>query len=325
MHILDLDAEGFLGLPNGTYGFSDPTTSTPFPVSLVTGASGSGKTALLDAMILLKESVASRMARPVPARYLRSGARTGRITGRFLLTPEEQAHAELSDPIYTATVLLQQSPPRPPLEPVIEAVFKAEVRGPGRGAFEYFPCNRQLVQRVGSAPADDLGAYRLTRRADKYAGVEQHLARLAMADGVTAIARVEGEGVLVKGDQPDSLAPYRAAFAALCPRLELLRVDVTPDGPVVRFKRAGGAVVDLYRLSQAEQQAVLFATTFLRYGLRSSLVLVDGPELHVHPSDRAKFFTAVMELGEANQIIAATDAPEIVALVPPNQVIALNA
>lgn len=165
------------------------------------------------------------------------------------------------------------------------------------------------------------GRLRLTRRPDKYAGLEQVLMHLAVDDGLHAAAQVKENGILLRGDERDSLAPYKAAVAALCPWLRLSGVEPRDGAAAVWFERENGARVELYSLSHGEQQAVLLALAHVLFGLRRALVLIDEPELHIHPSEQLRFLNALAGLGEDNQIIAATASKELLGSAPRHQVV----
>ncbi|WP_437606066.1 AAA family ATPase [Sorangium sp. So ce834] len=320
MKLLDLEVENFLGLPDGRYAFTHPTTGAPLPLVLVGGGPSSGKTSLLEAIIALKESVGSYHVLPEPSRLLRSGKRSGQVRGRWLLSPEEMAKAGLSEPTFTAALELGGGEVRAP-EPALEALFSAYTRDPAAWKAEYFPCDRRLVPRVGLAPPGeaDGGRLRLTRRPDKYAGLEQVLMQLAVEDGLQAMAHVKESGILLRGDQRDSLAPYKAAVAALCPWLRLSGVEPRGGAAALWFERDNGARVELYSLSHGEQQAVLFALVHVFLGLRRALVLIDAPEAHIHPSEQSRLLHALAGLGEDHQIIAATGSSELLGSVPRHQ------
>ncbi|HTN86264.1 MAG TPA: AAA family ATPase [Sorangium sp.] len=287
---------------------------------LIGGGAASGKTSLLEAIIVLKESVGSYDVLPEPARLLRSGRRSGNIRGRWLLSPEEMARAGLAEPTFTATVALDGGAVRAP-EPAIEALFSGYSRDPAAWKAEYFPCDRRLEPRVGLAPPgdEDSGRLRLTRRPDKYAGLEQALARLAVEDGLQAMAQVKESGILLRGDQRDSLAPYKAAVETVCPWLRLSSVEARGGVTAVWFERDNGARVELYSLSHGEQQAILFALVHVLFGLRHALVLIDEPEAHIHPNEQIRFLNALTNLGEGNQILAATASNELLGSVPRHQ------
>ncbi|HZF49532.1 MAG TPA: AAA family ATPase [Polyangiaceae bacterium] len=325
MKLLNLEVENFRGLPNGHYSFTHPATGAPLPVVLVGGGPSSGKTSLLEAIIALKESLGSYDVAPEPSRFLRSGARSGRVQGRWLLTPDEMSRAGLEQPTLTATLALGDGDSAP-AEPNFEEVFSAYSRDPAAEKLEYFPCNRQLVARLGQAPSDDGGRLRLSSRPDKYAGLEQVLIQLATEDGLGAMAQVDKDGILMRGDHRDSLAPYKAAVAALCPHIRLGGVDVRDGGaPMVWFLRDNGARVDLYSLSHNEQQAVLFAVVYKRFGLNRSILLIDEPELHIHPQEQRRFLDALAGLGGDAQIIATTSSSHLLESAPHHAVILLDA
>jgi ABC-type transport system involved in cytochrome c biogenesis ATPase subunit len=165
------------------------------------------------------------------------------------------------------------------------------------------------------------GRLRLTRRPDKYAGLEHVQMHLTVEDGLQAMAQVKESGILLGGDQRDSLTPYKAAVAALCPWLRLSGVEPRNGAAAVWFERDNGARIELYSLSHGEQQAVLFALAHVFLGLRRALVLIDEPEVHIHPSEQSRFLHALAGLGEDNQIIAATGSNELLGSVPRHQTI----
>ena len=170
---------------------------------------------------------------------------------------------------------------------------------------------------------------RLTTDPDKY-GVEHAwlIDRLA-GDLGAARATLESRGVLLAGQAPDSLSGVRGAIARIAPHLRLagLHGDSKPRARFARQSPPGAdrAEVDLSDLSDGEEQAVLFALAFQRLGLSRSLVLIDTPELFVHPAEQARFFAALCALGKDNQIIAATCSQSILSGVRPEQIIDLGA
>jgi len=103
-------------------------------------------------------------------------------------------------------------------------------------------------------------------------------------------------------------------------------VDVRDGGaPMVWFLRDNGARVDLYSLSHNEQQAVLFAVVYKRFGLNRSILLIDEPELHIHPQEQRRFLDALAGLGGDAQIIATTSSSHLLESAPHHAVILLDA
>src|SRR6266511_1867445 len=106
MKLLELSVENFRGAPDGTYSFVHPITQEPLPFLVLTGGASSGKTALLDAVVALKESVGSYGVHPAPERFLRYGATTGRIQGRWQISAEEMARAKIERSIHETVLTL---------------------------------------------------------------------------------------------------------------------------------------------------------------------------------------------------------------------------
>ena len=74
----------------------------------------------------------------------------------------------------------------------------------------------------------------------------------------------------------------------------------------------------------SEADALLFAVTFVRSGIRRSVVLVDTPELHKTDAEAKAFVEGLMALEEDNQLIVATRAPSIIGMVPGDRLIQLG-
>jgi len=312
MKLLELELQNFRGAPDGVYSFRHPQSGAPLPLVLVAGGAASGKTSFLEAIVALKESVGSYGAPPSPGRLLRSGAQAGYVKGTWLLTPAEMVLAESAEAVRATALPLGPGQP-PPHDPGLERLFAAYSRDPGQCKFEYFDSGRRLTPRVGMDP-DQGGAkhLRLTRRPDKYAGLEQVWLRLAAEDGLLALQQTSAQGILLRADQRDSLAPYKATIAALAPTLRLAGVGLDGDAPRAWFEQPDGATVELYDLSDGEQQAVLLAAMHHHLGLQTSVVLLDMPELFQDEVGQARLLQGLAGLMQKGQLIAATGAGAVV-------------
>jgi hypothetical protein len=113
-------------------------------------------------------------------------------------------------------------------------------------------------------------------------------------------------------------------FGALCRTKQLGGVRKTFSVREPYFVGEDGVETDVASLSSSEQQALIFATTFLFIGLSGSVVLVDTPELHLASAAVAPFALALRGLGRDNQLILATGASELVASAPPTSIIRLG-
>lgn len=98
----------------------------------------------------------------------------------------------------------------------------------------------------------------------------------------------------------------------------------TGEGPDLCFERRDGSRLSLGELSTSEQQGFLFAATFRRLGLSHSIVLIDQPELYLHPDEQLRFIRALGGLGVDNQILFATSSVDIMRLASAHEVIKLG-
>lgn len=329
MKLVQLQVEGVRGLPDGSHSFASRATGAPLDLILITGAPGRGKTTLLEAIVTAKETAGSYGAHVDVAGLLRRGTSTGRIEARWEVTATEQQRAGLAK-VQSVSVLSLGEAPRRDVDPGLRRLFSTYSRDPSHGKFEYFPANRRLLGAAtrppsASSPSDAAeGRLRLTRDPDKYAGLRRLFHDLTLADASRLSQLLDIQGIALRTRQPDALAPYKEAIAALLPDLRLASVELGERATRVWFQRRDGARVELDELSDSEQQALLFAVTFRRLGLDHSVILIDTPELHLHPRRVAPFFGRLVELGRDNQIIAATTSAELLATVRPEQVIDLG-
>ena len=317
MKILELSLEGFLGAPDGTYSFQHPHTHDPLPVVVVTGPAQSGKTSLLEAIIAVKELVGSYGAPPDARSLARRGARSGAAVATWRLSPAEMERAGTTQAIWRTEVTVGEGAPPPDVDPRFQSVLEAHSLEPQCGKFEYFAADRRLPRRDGLAeppilPSTVEAATRLRRGAEKYLGVHRALVECALADATRRLTQLKERGIAFASEEGDALTPYRKVLAGLLPQLRLDGLETYRGQQVVRFVRRDGTWCTLTELSEGERQVVLLAVTFLQLGLNDSVVLIDEPELHLHPDNHVGVLQALAGLGLDNQLIVATSSPEIV-------------
>lgn len=326
MKLLRILFENVRGLPDGNHSFVHPSSRAPIDSVFITGPGASGKTAFLEAIAALKESVGAYGLPPAPARLLRHGAKTGRLEGTWLLTADEVQRSESEESTITTALGLAPDAVVPLAAPSVRDLFASYGRDPARGKFEYFPANRRLAPRAGQKPEppDTEARLRLVRDPNKYGSIKQWLIHLAIGDGVSAIEEATKRGILLRNDRRDSLAPYKQDIALLLPKLRLVGVEMDGDRPELRFERVDGSRLFLDDLSDSEQQAILFSVTFRRIGLSRSVVLIDQPELYIHADNQLQFAQLVAGLGHDNQIFFATGSAEITRVATPHQIVRLG-
>lgn len=323
MKILEIETKNILGIPDGRRRFSESVT-------LVTGGPASGKTSLLRAIVAAKESTGAYGAPPAAAGVLKRGTTEGSLAARWAFSEAEQRVAKIA--ASPAATLWSITPDGAHVE--AEAAVQFHLARYSNEAstpkMEMVPAPRGLprgLQAVLPAPVSD-GTEALRRPSEapeKYAGILAALHEAALAAASSITRTLDERGVALRAALPDPLDPFKANVAKMCPDLRLVAVEPrAPARPAVWFQTRKGLRVELADLSQGELQGVLFACLFVMAGLHRSIVLLDTPELHIHPEEQARFFHSICELGTDNQIIAATTSPAILASVAAGQIIDLS-
>ena len=330
MKLVRLKLANVGAIVDGEYALVDRRTGRPLDVVIVTGGPASGRTTFLEAIIAAKEGVGAYGPPPDGSRLLRSGASSGRIEATWWLSAQEVERAGLREPAArTVLELRSEGRARSRHDPRLETLFASYSHDSSLGKVDYFPDNRQLVVASWRPMAPPLSEQaeakaRLGRDPDKYAPVIRVFVDLAIEQGLRANAALAERGIALRLSAPDAFGPLRAAIARILPDVRFASVDARDGAPQVLFERRDGSHVRLDRLSAFEQQGVLFAVSFWRIGLEHSLVLVDEPELHVHPREHARFLRAIVGLGTDNQVIVATGSEAIVQEATPWQLVDLS-
>lgn len=316
MKVVELTTEGFK-VPDGTYSFR--AKDGPRDVVLVTGPPGSGKTMLLQLLGGVKEAFAPLGAPADLRRYLRSGRTAGRLTATFALTEVELARAKLAGTEQKVVVDVEPAGEVCSAERGLERAFAADEGEAPATRWELFPAHRHLRIADWHLPHPPLSAALLARQrlradADKYAALRRVLHELVLSQAAGVARALDARGVALRGDEPELLAPYKAAVAAMSPDLRLVSVDVRPGTATPVLARRGGERLPISELTASEEQAVLFAFASVWLGLSDAVVLVDSPELHHATGEQAPFVQRLLALGRGNQTFLATSSAEVASL-----------
>ena len=103
---------------------------------------------------------------------------------------------------------------------------------------------------------------------------------------------------------------------------EILEIDaqivgLKPEGEKLPiFKNSAGKVFNIKELSSGEKQLFIRAMTLRMLNANNSIILIDEPEISMHPKWQQRIMKVYENIGENNQIIAATHSPHVVASVP---------
>ncbi|HZF53209.1 MAG TPA: hypothetical protein VE093_31375 [Polyangiaceae bacterium] len=283
MRISTLSTRNFPGLGSGEFDLRAPSGKQPLVV--ISGAPGSGKTSLLRAIAAAKEGLYPYG----PALSLEGLAegQAAKVSATWEFSPSEVQQFALSKANYD-TEALWGSPVIAFPDPELQAILGAYDLRPTSPKMELFHAERTLSPGGAYTHASLLApleaGLRLTTDNRKYASLKAHAVELFDAQ---------------RG------GPLAAMFGRLCKSAELASARRGPLGPEVWLRTRFG-LTELQSASATEREAFLFAATFSRGGITSSIVLVDNPERFIPRSFAATFVRELLDLGASNQIIVAT-------------------
>ncbi|MFT3767410.1 MAG: hypothetical protein QM820_18310 [Minicystis sp.] len=298
---------GIRGLADASYDFTNPGTGTPHDLVVLTGRPGCGTTRMLEAIIAAKEAIApyGPMATN-PASWCSAEAGAAKVAFEFYLDEEERSFAGTDSAVVEAEAMFMPGRTQSEADEGIRAVLDRYAHTSQVGKLEYFPSSRRIPRLgpFGGLAQLEQRLMRTSKDAEKYGFIPRFLQVL---EKEVEVARAFAE-----------------RLATLSPTCRYER-----DGtmaPVPRcFTSRGGERLRYNEISDAEADAVIFAATAVAIDLSCSLVLVDRPEIFVHPIFVKSFIAGLRGLGTDNQLILASPSPEIIAAAEPGVVVQLEA
>lgn len=98
-------------------------------------------------------------------------------------------------------------------------------------------------------------------------------------------------------------------------------VGLNPEGEKLPiFENSAGKVFDINHLSSGEKQLFVRAMALRMLNANNSIILIDEPEISMHPGWQQRIVGVYEKIGKNNQIIFATHSPHVVASVPKESV-----
>lgn len=124
--------------------------------------------------------------------------------------------------------------------------------------------------------------------------------------------------------------PAKKAIDKVCKEInslfDILEIDaqiigLNPDGEKLPiFKNSAGSVFDINHLSSGEKQLFVRAMALKMLNANNSVILIDEPEISMHPGWQQRIVKVYERIGNNNQVIIATHSPHVVASVPKESV-----
>jgi hypothetical protein len=284
--ILALQATGVEGVPDGTYSFA-AASGAPADVVVVAGPAASGKTRLLELLLLVREVIAPSNDEADEEAWVRLGNRSARVLVTFWLAEHERKTLGYATPTVTVESILGADPELvAPVEPDPGLAFLLEGYDHTEKTIklEYFGENRRLDVGGGAISLEPQSqkAYRSTKDPRKFSFVPA-LLRSLRHDAERARRFQETLG----------------RFSASC----------TFDPATGALASHGRQLRELSELSASEREAVIFSAVPALVTLSHSVVLVDRPALYIR--DEATLYRGLTALGSSNQLFVTSHLPQL--------------
>lgn len=187
------------------------------------------------------------------------------------------------------------------------------------GQIDHLPADRQTARgeqaQVNPALLNEdqreafrnqiVGSYAQQRQVVGIGGVAP---LLATADYMDLLAERENRGV--SGDFVAITEPF---FTATGKRITRPTADpLNPYGAAMRVETPAGTTHAMDQLSSGEQEVLSLAFFVRRLRSRGGILLIDEPELHLHPALQRSLFAQLEEVADRAQVWIVTHSPRLV-------------
>lgn len=285
--------KGLAGVPELTLDLGDPQTGGARELFVIAGPPGSGKTRLLEAIVMAKEVIAPYGVFATTDGWLAEGEPEAVVELELWLDADEQRFADVESAAVTARVVLRPEGAEAEAGEGLRELLGRYEHDAQLGKLEYLPANRALPP-----PGDAQGL----------SAMEQRLVRLGRdADKYGFVPRLLVQAQVDASDT--ELRPrFEAALAALSSELRFV-----PDGPepLRCLSWAGAEPVAPSELGTTAAHAVLVAATAALVRYDRSIVLLDRPESAVEERRLGAFLQGLRAVAPDVQVIVASSSPAL--------------
>ena len=131
-----------------------------------------------------------------------------------------------------------------------------------------------------------------------------------LAEAMKQSPKLLGSQILEK--YPDPLEKYEKIFESILPGKKLLPINPAAPGQF-HFSDEDGEDLSFGALSSGEQEVIKVLFDVARKDIRHSVIIVDEPELHLHPTLAFKLIETLKRIGDhTNQLFFLTHSPDLI-------------
>lgn len=289
---------------------------------VICGSNGSGKSAILEALMTAKEAIGSYggyfQKNP---NATTANADKCSIVVRFGITESEMKSclnghqmAEFEKHLiseFTATITIEklghitmQTIPHYGYSGLFQTYHNS------KGFFDYFNAHRVHHKSIidswkPNALNEDLMKRNLAGL-DKGSSIKTYLSHLKMLD-LQKVQAAQRSGIEYR---TDSLQPIRTFFNSFFAPMQFddVYIDRSPFSFVVRTPNGD---IDIDDLSSGEKEILNTYIHFKQVNPRESIILFDEPDAHLHPELERRYLEVLKSFGDGNQFFITTHSPDM--------------
>jgi predicted ATPase len=292
----------------------------PVPdLMVICGGNGSGKSALLEALMTAKEHAGAYGSFSFDSRAVSANADNARISLRMRFSEEERS--------FVQKTFLQECPEYD--EIVIEIAKGGSGRAVQRskavsrllshygralgspGFFDYITAHRQTAKTElhtwdASFMSDNLAKNTLAASQQKFQYTKQYLAGLKMRD----LQEIQASGSAGEVTIVDSLQDIRELFNRFFSPLKFVdvRIDMSPFQFIVDTPNG---TIDIDDMSSGEKEIFNIFIRFHQLNPHGSIILFDEADAHLHPDLERRYLDELRRIAGDNQLLLTTHSPEM--------------
>ncbi|WP_343583129.1 AAA family ATPase [Herbaspirillum sp.] len=171
-------------------------------------------------------------------------------------------------------------------------------------------------QSIGNPEEEEVGySYGFNNVKDRFADICRTLHRLKSKEVTSVYQEYRSNLDPKKTDVSltklqDPTARYIEMFGKLLYPKEMLPIDI--NSSTIQYKDDDGNIRQFSELSSGEREVVILTFDILAQNPSDCLILVDEPEVHLHPELTFRLIKALKSIGETNQYFLFTHSPDII-------------
>lgn len=183
-------------------------------------------------------------------------------------------------------------------------------------AVESISFQQLTFQSIGDPEQEEVGYnYGFNNVKDRFADICKTLHRLKSKEVTSVYMEYQtnidiSNPVVTLKKLKDPTEKYIEVFGKLLYPKQMLTIDI--NSSTIQYKDDDGNVRQFSELSSGEREVVILTFDILTQNPSDCLILIDEPEVHLHPELTFRLIKALKSIGDGNQYFLFTHSPDII-------------